>query len=128
MSSAVGVQAADARGRLARVGPEAQTEIVVDRCLARIAGIDAPQVLDVGTGSGAIALALADEAQAPGHGFGHVAGRARGRTRERLPDEARGRALQADLFEGLPTGPWDIVVSSLSPYVHPEEIEDSSPR
>jgi release factor glutamine methyltransferase len=108
--------------------PRPETEIVVDRCLARIAWIDAPRVLDVGTGSGAIALALADEA--PG---------AQVTALDASPDALEvarenvfrtGLAvelLQADLFEGLPTGPWDIVVSN-PPYVHPEEIEGLDPE
>ena len=32
--------------------PRPETEIVVERCLARIANLDNPRVLDVGTGSG----------------------------------------------------------------------------
>jgi release factor glutamine methyltransferase len=41
--------------------PRPETEIVVERALALVEGADAPRVLDVGTGSGAIALAIASE-------------------------------------------------------------------
>jgi len=41
--------------------PRPETELLVDRCLALLAGVAAPRILDVGTGSGAIALSLADE-------------------------------------------------------------------
>jgi release factor glutamine methyltransferase len=41
--------------------PRPETETLVERCLELLAGSPAPEVLDVGTGSGAIALALADE-------------------------------------------------------------------
>src|SRR6187551_679194 len=41
--------------------PRPETEVVVERSLARLAAIGEADVLDVGTGSGAIALAIADE-------------------------------------------------------------------
>ena len=41
--------------------PRPETEALVDRCVALLERVDAPRVLNVGTGSGAIALALADE-------------------------------------------------------------------
>jgi release factor glutamine methyltransferase len=41
--------------------PRPETETLVERALALVAGVAAPRVLDVGVGSGAIALALKDE-------------------------------------------------------------------
>ena len=108
--------------------PRPETEIVVERCLARIAALADPRVLDVGTGSGAIALAIADEhpgAMVTGidtsAGALEVAGANMLRTG--LAIELR----QWDLFAGLPGGPWDLVVSN-PPYVLPEEIATLEPE
>lgn len=108
--------------------PRPETEVVVERCLALIRDRAAPRVLDVGTGSGAIALAIADE-----HPGAQVI--AIDRSADAL-DVARANAARTglavelhewDLFAGLPAGPWDLVVSN-PPYVGPGEIERLEPE
>lgn len=41
--------------------PRPETELVVDQCLSLLATVPKPKVIDVGTGSGAIALSIATE-------------------------------------------------------------------
>jgi release factor glutamine methyltransferase len=108
--------------------PRPETEIVVERCLQRIAGIDAPRVLDVGTGSGAIALAIADER--PGAVVTGVDASVGALEVAGANASASGLAIELrewDLFVGLPDGPWDLVVSN-PPYVRPDEIDTLEPE
>ncbi len=108
--------------------PRPETEIVVERCLARIAGIAEPRVLDVGTGSGAIALAIADE-----HPGAKVTATDKSTHALEVAEENVSRTglavdlVHGDALEGLPDGPWDLVVSN-PPYVGPEEIETLDPE
>lgn len=108
--------------------PRPETEIVVERCLALLAGVEAPRVLDVGVGSGAIALALADEhpgALVTGIDVSTDALELAAENRERT-----GLALelaQHDLRDGLPAGPWELVVSN-PPYVDPAERDTLEPE
>jgi release factor glutamine methyltransferase len=108
--------------------PRPETEIVVERCLALLDGLDAPRVLDVGTGSGAIALAIADE-----HPGAHVTGidasdDALALARENAERTGLRVELERhDLFDGLPEGPWSLVVSN-PPYVDPDDREALQPE
>jgi len=95
--------------------PRPETETVVERALALLAGGTAPRVLDVGVGSGAIALALKDErpdAQVTGV---DVSLDALALARE----NARRLGLDVELREGdvdTAAAGWDLVVSN-PPYV-----------
>jgi release factor glutamine methyltransferase len=103
--------------------PRPETEIVVERCLARLEGSESPAVLDVGTGSGAIALAIADEHPGARVTAIDVSPDALALARENADRTGLSVSLaEHDLTAGLPGGPYDLVVSN-PPYVLPEEIE-----
>ncbi|HYM63133.1 MAG TPA: peptide chain release factor N(5)-glutamine methyltransferase [Gaiellaceae bacterium] len=102
--------------------PRPETEVVVERSLELIADLEAPAVLDVGTGSGAIALSIADEH--PGARVTAVDSSpdalavARDNAR-RLGLERRVELAESDLLAGV-SGSFDLVVSN-PPYVSPSE-------
>lgn len=95
--------------------PRPETEIVVERALELLASTDAPRVLDIGVGSGAIALALKDDrADATVVGV-DVSKDALALARE----NARRLGLEVELREGgldAAAEGWDMVVSN-PPYV-----------
>jgi release factor glutamine methyltransferase len=101
----------DARGLV----PRPETEIVVERALVLLAGIASPRVLDIGVGSGAIALALKDE-----RGDAHVVGVDVSQDALALSRQnAQRLGLDVDLREGgveAAAEGWDLVVSN-PPYV-----------
>jgi release factor glutamine methyltransferase len=102
--------------------PRPETETVVERCLVLLAGNEQPRVLDVGTGSGAIALALADELEGAAVLGVDASEEALSLARENASRTGLTIELRRhDLFEGLPEGPWDLVVSN-PPYVAPEDL------
>jgi release factor glutamine methyltransferase len=95
--------------------PRPETEIVVERALALLEGTAEPRVLDVGVGSGAIALALKDErrdAQVTGVDVSAAALSLARENAERLGLDV---ALREEGVDAAAEG-WDLVVSN-PPYV-----------
>jgi release factor glutamine methyltransferase len=106
--------------------PRPETEVVVERCLALLQGVREPRVLDVGTGTGAIALALADEhpgAQVTGV---DVSADALALARENAVRAGLEVELRQAGHEAAGEG-WDLVVSN-PPYVAADELEGLEPE
>jgi release factor glutamine methyltransferase len=110
--------------------PRPETEVVVERCLALLDGVDTPAVLDVGTGTGAIALAIADERPEAAVTAIDVSEDAIALAREnadRTGLAERVSLARHDVAEGLPGGPYDLVVSN-PPYVDPDDLATLQPE
>ena len=110
--------------------PRPETEIVVERALEHLNGMEAPRVLDVGTGTGAIALAIVDEHPAAQVTAIDASAEALALARENLEllgVNGRVRLVEHDLTEGLGQDEFDLVVSN-PPYVEPEDIENLQPE
>jgi release factor glutamine methyltransferase len=109
--------------------PRPETESLVERCLQLLDGLLEPRVLDVGVGSGAIALAIADE-----HPGARVVATDSSPGALAVADENRRRTgligrvelVRGELFAGL-EGPFDLVVSN-PPYVAPDEVDGLDPE
>jgi release factor glutamine methyltransferase len=107
--------------------PRPETEVVAERALFHLRGLESPRVLDVGTGTGAIALAIADECPGARVTAIDVSSDALGLARE----NAARTGLEIELLEhdvrgGLPGGPYNLVVSN-PPYVPPGELPSLMP-
>jgi release factor glutamine methyltransferase len=106
--------------------PRPETEIVVERALALIADIPEPRVLDIGTGTGAIVLAIADE-----HPGAHVVGvDTSAEALELARENATTLGLEVDLrLVGIETASegWDLVVAN-PPYIPSQTLATLPPE
>jgi release factor glutamine methyltransferase len=110
--------------------PRPDTELVVTECLDRARDMTTPRVLDVGTGSGCLAVAIAR--RHPGASVTAVdvspeALAVARRNAARHEVAPRLRFLQGDLFTPLPAGEqFDFIVSN-PPYIPRDEIRQLAP-
>lgn len=109
--------------------PRPETEIVVERCLALLQDVETPVVLDIGTGSGAIALSIA--AEHPGARVvatdisdGALAVARENAQRCGVADRVEFRLGHLTAHVG---GAFDLVVSN-PPYVPPEDWDALQPE
>jgi release factor glutamine methyltransferase len=105
--------------------PRPETEHLVMECLRLIKGKAVPRVLDVGTGSGCIALSIAHQhkkADVVGIDISPDALEVAGRNAAKLGLE-RVRLLAGDLFEPVRSETFDVIVSN-PPYVSASEMAE----
>jgi release factor glutamine methyltransferase len=109
--------------------PRPETEVLVERCLEHLRDLAEPRVLDVGVGSGAVALSIADEHPAARVLAVERSADALAVARENLaraPVDGRVEFRRGDLLAGI-SGPFDLVVSN-PPYVSPEDFDTLEPE
>jgi release factor glutamine methyltransferase len=105
--------------------PRQETELVAMECLALVKPLTAPRVLDVGTGSGCLAVAVARRhsgarVTATDVSPGALAVARRNVEKHRLGE--RVRLLEGDLFAALPAGErFDVIVSN-PPYIRSGDL------
>ncbi len=113
--------------------PRPETETLVEVALARLAGVsrEAPLALDIGTGSGNVALALAAEhptVRVLATDFHAAPLLVAARNARRLGLDGRVAFMLSDVYEDLPPHlTFDLVVSN-PPYVTPESLRRLRPE
>lgn len=112
--------------------PRPETEHLVEEALARLEGLEAPRILDLCTGSGAVALTLAHErpdAEVTGCDISPEALTWARRNAHNLGLQERVRWLMGDLWEPVAAGSgfFDVITAN-PPYVTTAEMAGLSPE
>lgn len=109
--------------------PRPETESIVDFVKERLAGKESVKIADIGTGSGAIAIALAKEISGSSVTATDISTEALDLAKENATaNEAAVEFFQGDLLEALPAGEkFDAIVSN-PPYIPEGEREKLQPE
>jgi release factor glutamine methyltransferase len=112
--------------------PRPETEILVEVAMELLSGLAAPVVVDVGTGSGCIALTIAAErpdVEVHGVDISHAALEVARTNARRLGLESRVLLFRGDLLSPVAhlAGSVHLVVSN-PPYVHPADLPALAPE
>jgi release factor glutamine methyltransferase len=104
--------------------PRPETEFLVMEALRRLKGMESPRVVDIGTGTGCIALSIArhhSTARLTATDISAPALAVARRNAEQLGVADRVRLLEGDLFAPLAAETFDLIVSN-PPYIAAEEF------
>ncbi len=111
--------------------PRPETETLVQAVLEKVRGIDEPRVLEIGTGSGAVSLAVAKEVTAVGIVATDLDPKALEVARSNATDlgvSASIRFLASDLFSEIPDGESFDIICSNPPYIPTSVLETLEPE
>jgi release factor glutamine methyltransferase len=105
--------------------PRPETELVAMECLALLKPLGSPQVLDLGTGSGCLAVAIARNHKGAAVTATDVSADALAVARRNVEKHRLGervRLLEGDLFAALPPGERFHVIVSNPPYIRTADL------
>jgi release factor glutamine methyltransferase len=109
--------------------PRPETEVLVERALSHLVPLPEPRVLEVGVGSGAIALAIAEEhpgAQVLAVDSSREALAVAGENLKRSSVDGRVQLREGDFLQGV-SGQFEAVLAN-PPYVTPEDYDSLQPE
>nr|WP_307774470.1 peptide chain release factor N(5)-glutamine methyltransferase [uncultured Cetobacterium sp.] len=110
--------------------PRADTEILVEQCKFILQELNNPKVLDIGTGSGAISIALAKEvpsANILGADISLDALEVAKENRELNRCESNLKFIKSDVFSSIKEFDYDMIISN-PPYIPEDEYKELMPE
>ena len=112
--------------------PRPETELLVEKALERVSrtAMDAPRILDLGTGAGGVAIALAKEvpnASVVATDISEAAAQAAASNAKRFEVDQRVEVLVGDLLEPVQGRTFDMVLMN-PPYLTTKELADAAPE